>query len=58
MAMNVQLGPEYDVSDHGHPDLSEEEASQGQKTGHIRWVLAIGFGLACLAVAATALVQS
>jgi hypothetical protein len=57
MAMNVQLDPRYQASSEA-PDLSEEEASQGQKTGHIRWVLAIGFALACLAVAGVALIQS
>jgi hypothetical protein len=56
MAMNVQLDPRYEVSN--EPHLSEEEASQGRKTGHIRWVLAIGFALACIGVAATALIQA
>jgi hypothetical protein len=50
MATNVRLEPDYEIADHA-PDLSEEEASQGFKTGHMRWVLAIGFGLACVAVA-------
>jgi hypothetical protein len=33
-------------------DLSEEEASQGHKTGHMRWVLGIGLALACLGMVA------
>lgn len=57
MAMNVQLDPRYDVASDA-PDLSEEEASQGHKTGHIRWVLGIGLALACIGVAATALIQA
>ena len=31
---------------HTWTSLSEETASQGFKTGHMRWVLAIGFALA------------
>jgi hypothetical protein len=54
MAINVRLDPHYEISEHA-PDLSEEEASQGFKTGHMRWVLAIGFGLACLAMAGAAM---
>lgn len=57
MAMNVQLGPRSDVSPEAHRDLSEVEASQGQKTGHIRWVLAIGLALACIAVASVAVLH-
>lgn len=56
MAMNAQLDPRYDAASEP-PDLSEEEASQGQKTGHIRWVLRISFALACLALAGAALLH-
>ena len=38
-------------------DLSEEEASQGFKTGHMRWVLGIGLALACLAMVGVAVVN-
>jgi hypothetical protein len=41
--------PDAEVPDHG-VELDEEQASQGFKTGHMRWVLAIGLALACVAV--------
>jgi hypothetical protein len=41
--------------DHDYVELTEEQASQGYKTGHMRWVLAIGFALAGAALAITAL---
>lgn len=31
-------------------ELCEEDASQGHKTGHMRYVLAVGLGLAVLAM--------
>lgn len=41
--------------EHGYVELNEEQASQGYKTGHMRWVLAIGFILAGLGLGAAAL---
>jgi hypothetical protein len=60
MAMNVRLDPRFEVSKEPAyaVDLSEEEASQGHKTGHMRWVLGVGFVLACAAVAGTAVLHS
>lgn len=37
--------------------ISEEAACQGYKTGHMRWVLAIGFSLAGIALAAVAILS-
>lgn len=37
--------------------ISAEAASQGYKTGHMRWVLAIGFALAGIALAAVAILS-
>jgi hypothetical protein len=50
-----RLDPGYGQSpDHDYVELTEEQASQGYKTGHMRWVLAIGFALAGIALALTA----
>jgi len=37
--------------------LSEQDASQGFKTGHMRWVLAIGFALAGVVLAVVAILS-
>jgi hypothetical protein len=64
MAINAQLDPRVGITtpavhedDCPDCDLSEEQASQGHKTGHMRWVLLIGFALACLAVAGPAILH-
>jgi hypothetical protein len=40
-ALDIEANPGGDGE-----QISVTDASQGQKTGHIRWVLAIGFALA------------
>jgi len=37
--------------------LSEQDASQGFKTGHMRWVLVIGFALAGIVLAVVAILS-
>lgn len=54
--MVVILDPVPPAENHA-PDLSEEEASQGFKTGHMRWVLGIGLVLACLGLAGAAILH-
>ena len=44
-----------DTPAHSWATLGEEAASQGYKTGHMRWVLAIGFALAGIGLGLTAL---
>ena len=51
------LGLGSPVPSDAAPDLSEEEASQGHKTGHMRWVLGIGFALACVTLATVAVLH-
>jgi sensor c-di-GMP phosphodiesterase-like protein len=43
--------------EHTWTSLTEEQASQGFKTGHMRWVLAIGFALAGITLAAVAILS-
>lgn len=60
MAATTRLDPPSEGSSEAEehaPDLSEEEASQGFKTGHMRWVLGIGFVLACIVLAGTAVLN-
>jgi hypothetical protein len=60
MATNERLGPAVEVAVDAaeSADLSEEQASQGHKTGHMRWVLGIGFVLACLVLAGAAVLHA
>jgi hypothetical protein len=43
-------GPSARKPDEDWVSISEEDVSQGYKTGHMRWVLGIGLILAVLAV--------
>jgi hypothetical protein len=44
-------------ADHDYVELNEQQASQGFKTGHMRWVLGIGFALAGIGLGLTALLS-
>jgi hypothetical protein len=46
-----------EASEHGWTTLSEADASQGFKTGHMRWVLAVGFALAGVGLALVAILS-
>ena len=46
-----------EASQHSWATLDEESASQGYKTGHMRWVLAIGFALAGIGLGLTAILH-
>lgn len=57
LAEHRPASPDLGESTAGWRTITEEAACQGYKTGHMRWVLAIGFSLAGIALAAVAILS-